>query len=268
MRRVLSVVAVIALAAGAAACVDPATTGHNSTALKVIDGPEDVVACTRWQNGYLVVSCNTTLSRVHVKGGLYVEASNVTVRDSIVEGGAAWFIIVMVPSGTLVVEDVTARWKGGDGAVNPNTGNGAGVVQMGAGGNLTVRRSNLSGNPDGIQCAGTCLVEDTWIHDLAMVGTWPNNTHNDGVQFYAGNLTVRNSMLDTGAESPYSNAAIFLQGAGINCVSIEGDTWLNGGGYTFYAQHGLIDLNDTRFGPDHLWGEKLVQSPAREVADC
>jgi hypothetical protein len=263
-KRIRLVLCLAIVAVAAAACVDPATTGHNSESLTLVNSSASAPPCTNWNGSYLTVTCNTTLTGLHIKGGLYIEAPSVTVRDSIVEGGAAWFIIARANSGTLVVEDVTARWQ--DGGTNPSVGAGAGVIQ--SMGNLTVRRSNLSGNPDGIQCAGTCLVEDTWIHGLAMVGTYPNNTHNDGIQFYSGDLTVRNSMIDLAAQAPHTNAAIFLQGSGIDCVTVEGDTWLDGGGYTFYGQNGRIDLNDTRFGDEHLYGEKLIEAPAVEVADC
>jgi hypothetical protein len=270
MRRGLSLLLLVALASLAVACVDPATTGHDTPAeqLTVYTAGTGAPPGTRWQGGYLeVVTPGTVLERVHIKGGVdHVGGGQLTVRDSIIEGGASWMILNS-RGGTLLVEDSTLRWRDGT-TVNPDKGNGSGVIQAG-GTNLTVRRSNLSGNPDGIQCSGQCLVEDTWIHDLAMVGVYPENTHNDGIQFYGGNLTVRNSMLNTGAQSPYSNAAVFLQGGSLtDCITVEGDTWLNGGGYTFYGQVGRIDLNDTRFGPDHLWGEKLIEAPAVEVADC
>jgi hypothetical protein len=61
--------------------------------------------------------------------------------------------------------------------------------------------------------------------------------------------------------SGYSNAAVFLQGADIDQVTIE-DTYLNGGGYTLYAQNGHVTLNGVDYGPDHLWGAELVEAPA------
>jgi hypothetical protein len=262
-------VAILLVALVAAACepfedgawVDPSTTGHNTPIrqLRVIDGPEDTVPCARWTPtsgvfpGYLTVTCPTTLQKLWIKGGVYDESGNLTVRYTVIAGGGAWFILTMSRGGTLVVEDSTLQWKRA--GTNPNVGNGSGAIQVSGTTNMTVRRSNLSGNPDGIQASGTTLIEDTYIHNLAQVGTYPNNTHNDGIQFYSGTLTIRRSYFDTGAKSPYSNAAVFLQGGGIGAVRIE-NTYLNGGGYTLYAQNGSVSLSGVVFGPDHLWGER------------
>jgi hypothetical protein len=120
---------------------------------------------------------------------------------------------------------------------------------------VTVRRSTLSGNPDGMQCAGSCLLEDSWIHGLAMVGTYPNNTHNDGIQVFTGTVTVRNSTISIGARAPYSNAAIFMQGDASMRVRVEG-SHLDGGAYTLYCENGHVDWVGSTFGGEHLYGEK------------
>jgi hypothetical protein len=199
------------------------------------------------------------LDGVWVKGGVHDSGGNLTVRNSVIQGGGSWFVLVMSTGGTLTVEDSTLRWR--EGGTNPDVGNGAGVVQVSGTTTMTLRRVDLSGMPDGVQAAGTTLLDRVWIHDLAMVGTYPDNTHNDGVQFYAGELTIRGSWIDVGARSPYSNAAVFLQGSAIGDVRIE-DSHLNGGGYTLYAENGRVSQTRVTYGPEHLWGEQRIQPPA------
>jgi hypothetical protein len=150
----------------------------------------------------------------------------------------------MSAGGTLLVEDANLRR-----ADTTSLGSGAGVIQVSGTTNVTVRRSTLSGNPDGMQCAGSCLLEDSWIHGLAMVGTYPNNTHNDGIQVFTGTVTVRNSTISIGARAPYSNAAIFMQGDASMRVRVEG-SHLDGGAYTLYCENGHVDWVGSTFGGD------------------
>jgi hypothetical protein len=235
----------------------PGQVGSVATTLLTPSSPAP--AGCAWSNGYLLVNSPTTLSNVRVQGGIYDQSGNLTLNNVEVIGGAAWFILMMSAGGRLRANDSTFRWQGG---FNPDVGNGSGCVQINGFTDMILSRCDLSGNPDGIQASGTTLIDQCVVHDLAQVGTYPNNTHNDGIQFYAGNLTVRRSYIDTKpARQPYSNSAIFLQGGGIGDVIIE-DTYLNGGGYTLYAQNGRVAKRNVTFGPDHLWGEQLIEPPA------
>jgi hypothetical protein len=233
--------------------------------LAAITGPAGAPAGTEWTSpGYLTVNSAMTLEGRWIRGPVYCAATELTLRRCVVEGALGlWFIVVMANGGKLTIEDSTIRY--GDGSsFNPGA-SGAGTVLMSAGApnELVMRNVDLSGNADGVQCSDSTLLDRVWIHNLARTGSVQDgtNTHNDGIQCFSGDLHVVRSYLDTEAVSGYSNAAIFLQGAGIDQVTIE-DTYLNGGGYTLYAQNGQVRLIDVDYGPDHLWGEQLIEEPA------
>ena len=124
--------------------------------------------------------------------------------------------------GSLDVRDSTLRWRPGS---SPSAGSGSGVIQItGNHDDVVILRNDISGNPDGIQVAGdNWTIQENWIHDLAMVGTYPDNTHNDGIQIYNGSgHRIVSNRIEIGARSPYSNSPVFLQGSSIG--SVERDT--------------------------------------------
>jgi hypothetical protein len=231
---------------------DPSVVGTKG-GLTTIDSTDDAVpACTRYNGAYLEVVCPATILNRRIVGGVYDTGGQLTMRNVEVVGRGQWFIVAMVNGGNLLVEDANLRR-----ADTTSLGSGAGVIAAGSA-NVTVRRSTLSGNPDGIQTSRTLLVEDSWIHGLAMVGTYPNNTHNDGIQVFAGTVTVRNSTISIGAKAPYSNAAIFMQGDASMRVRVEG-SHLDGGAYTLYCETGHVDWVNSTFGSEHLYGQQNTQ---------
>ena len=239
--------------------------GDTST-LKVINSTSTAPAGTSWNTTYnylTVTGSNVTLNKVWVKGGVYVTGGGtITIRDSIVEGGGSWFIFHMTSTaGRLDAENVTFRWK--NGIINEGT-TGSGVIQItGNHDDTRIVRCDLSGNADGIQMAGDrWVITDNWIHDLAMVGTYPNNTHNDGIQMYNGTgHTIARNRIEIGAQAPYSNGAIFTQGSSIGSYAIR-DNFLNGGGYTLHLQNGIAAVTGNVFGPNSLYGTHLIRAEA------
>jgi len=235
------------------------------SSLVVIDGPDSAPPGTQWnsQYNYLDVrSPQLTLDGVYVKGGIdFYGAGTLTIRNSIVEGGyGSWMIIMLrAGAGPIDLSDSTLRWRSGS---TPAAGSGAGAIQVsGDHNNSSVVRNDISGNPDGIQVAGNgWLIQQNWIHGLAMIGSYPNNTHNDGVQVYSGSgHRIVSNRFETGATAPYSNSPIFLQGSGIGAVLIQGN-YLDGGGYSLYPQNGTITVVDNVFGPNHLYGPIRVEA--------
>lgn len=197
-----------------------------------------------------------TYEGVYFDRGLYLSGAGAYVfRDTIIEGTAAsWLILAydanLGGASTILLEDCTLRWKAGD-TLN-GEGQGA-IVNLGVSLTLTVTRCDVSGKADGLQVAGTVTVADTYIHDLVWAGTFPDNTHNDGIQVFGGTLDLTGSYFDVGAQSPYSNSCVFFQGAEITAVLAEYN-YFNGGGYSYYAQNGQHTVRNNTFGPDRLFG--------------
>lgn len=285
-RRVLALAAAaLALAAGCAApgpgapgriapdtVPEPGTVGYlgDPAALAVVDGPGSAPPGTEWAAGVLRVTADDlVLERVHVRGPVQYDGSGVlAVRDSVVDGTEAAYSVITANSGHLEVSDSTVRWTGG----RPGERWGSGAIQGDA--TMTVVRSDVSGAPDGIQNGpGDSTFAQNWIHDLVVAGTYPDNTHNDGIQNYGGaDLVIAHNRIDISTpdglayDGEHQNAAVFVMPSttapsqGLRLVG----NYLSGGGYTVRLGAPLADaaVVGNTFGPTAGgWGSILVDDP-------
>ncbi|WP_424183331.1 hypothetical protein ACOBQX_15060 [Actinokineospora sp. G85] len=237
--------------------------------LKVVDGPGSAPPGTTWNEGALRFGGTVTLDGVWVKGGIeYSGGGKLTIRNSIVEGNHKSWAPILGNGGHIDVRDTTvtyndSQWPGkswGNGAIHGDA-------------TVTVVRCDISGTPDGIQNGpGKSLIEQNHIHDLLRAGTYPNNTHNDGIQAYGGpDLVIRHNRIDISADGKaydgtHQNGAIFLmssEGASTG-IQIVGN-YLAGGGYTLRVGASTKNavIKDNTFGPTTGgWGEILLDSGA------
>ncbi len=170
-----------------------------------------------------------------ITGEISVSAADVTIRDVRVTGGrgagASDWVVVMRPGAErLVIEDSELRTPAGseqDLACVLNIGDGE----------PTVRRVDMQGCSIGVSTGGG-VVEDSYIHDLAMV---PGLSHVNGVaSMGGGGLTVRrNTILN---EHPQTSVVALYQDFGTQSDDLVQDNLLAGGGYIFYG-------GDGTFGP-------------------
>jgi hypothetical protein len=241
---------------------DPAT-------LKVVDGPSSAPPGTVWNTGALRFGGgDVTLDGVFVKGGVeYSGLGTLSIRNSVIEGNRNVYAPVMGVSGHVDVRDTTIRWQAGD--PGPD-GWGNGGVHGDA--RITVIRCDISGTPDGIQTgANGSRIEQNYIHDLAMFGTYPDNSHNDGIQSYGGrNVVIANNRIDIrdkqgkAYDGTHQNAALFFmpsEGWPLVDVQIVGN-YLAGGGYTLRLGSpttGAV-VTGNSFGPiTGGWSELLIE---------
>lgn len=226
--------------------------------IKLVNSPATAPSGTTWntQNNYLDARGDASLNCVHIKGGLYISGGGAfTLTDSIVEGGATWFIVTRAESsdGPLLISNSTLRWQDGS-SVNPRLSNGAGVIQ--SSGNQSgsqIIGNDISGNPDGIQLSGDdWVVRGNWIHNLARVGEPPNNTHNDGMQVYGGtNIVIEGNRIELdGFDGVHQNGALFFQVDSLSGVKIAGN-FLEGGGFILRIEKNVLGaiVRDNVFGP-------------------
>lgn len=248
----------------------PGSVGFRGDAakLKIIDGPGNAPAGTKWNAGQLQVLANDlVLDGVSVKGGItYQGGGTLTIRNSIVEGNRNSQSAVLGLKGHLDISDSTLRWKAGD---TPGNQWGNGAVHGDS--TMTLRRNDISGTPDGIQNGpGRSIIEQNYIHDLARLGTYPNNTHNDGIQSYGGpDLIIRHNRIDiegpdgVAYDGTHQNGAVFVQpgGGGASNLQVVGN-FLAGGGYIMRLEGPISGavVTDNKFGPiTGGWGEVLVE---------
>lgn len=236
-------------------------------ALKVVDGPASAPPGTQWNSGALrFAGGDVTLEGVHVKGGIeYSGTGTLTIRDSIIEGDHRSWSPIMGNSGHIDVRDTTityrdAEWPG------PQWGNGA----IHGDATVTVIRCDISGTPDGIQNGpGKSRIEQNHIHDLLLAGTYPHNTHNDGIQNYGGpDLLIKHNRIDISKDGQaydgsHQNAAVFIMpsdGHPSKNLRITGNH-LSGGGYTLRLGIPMTNavITDNEFGPTTGgWGVVLT----------
>lgn len=240
----------------------PGQVGHRGSEsdLQVIDATHPGPAGTRFSGGVLqVTGSSVVLDGVLVRGGIdFGGSGTLTIRDSVVEGNRSSYSPIMGrnPAGHVLVSDTTIRWRAGD--TGPaRWGNGA----IHGDSRFTVVRCDISGTPDGIQTGSDgSLFEQNHIHDLAVFGSYPDNTHNDGIQSYGGrDVTIRYNRIDIrdpagrAYDGTHQNAALFFMpdssspSVGLQVVG----NFLAGGGYTLRLGSPMTGavVADNRFGP-------------------
>ena len=225
-------------------------------ALRVIAEGSSLPSGTGWDSGALVVTADAlTLENVRVKGAVEFRGrGTLVVRDSIIEGGygAVGVVMAVTPGSVVDIRNSLLRWREGD---TPKAGSGVGAIQVFAQLTVVAIGNEIFGTVDGIQAAGDdTRIEGNWIHDLALLGEYPNNSHNDGIQVYSGaNVVVASNRVEMGFDGVHQNAAVFFQpgrGSAISRPQIRGN-YLEGGGFTLRLEGATSDavVSDNLFGP-------------------
>lgn len=224
--------------------------------LTVIDGPDNAPSGTAWDAGTLRIEDPNGLSLDHVwvKGSVdYYGSGTLRITNSIIEanGSADAVIWGRMPEALLEVSDSTIVWPSS--VPPPDARWGSGAIQGDSA--MTLVRNDISGTPDGIQQGrGDVWFEQNYIHDLAMLGVYPNHTHNDGIQLYGGpGVHVLYNYIElNGYNGTHQNAALFLSddGNGFSNPQIIGN-YLSGGGYQLRLEAGVQNATVTgnAFGP-------------------
>jgi hypothetical protein len=173
-----------------------------------------------------VTKAGTVIDSQDIKGQLIIQASNVTVRRSLIEGAKGQDASVDIKSGSnILIEDSEVR------DTYPSLGNDDMRVM-----NATVRRLNIHGGVDGIKLFSNSTVTASWIHGLTYFAHDPGqsdgHTHNDAIQILGGsNFHITGNWLDSATKD---NSAIQVtQSIGsIGSLFISGN-WADGGGCSF-----------------------------------
>ncbi len=230
-----------------------------------LPGPETTgvpAGTTLTPSGSLHVrQAGTVVEGLDIDGCVIVSADDVTIRNTRVRcakprGGVA----VRLYSGTarLTLDSVEVD------------GRGSAPVCVGWGG-YTLRRVDLHGCVDGARFGHRVTIEDSWVHDLARIGT----LHPDALQTTSGSdVTIRRNTLD--ARSPsggFSNAALMmgseLGSKALERVTVEGNH-LNGGNYALNVRGDItasdVVIRDNVFGDHTRYGPVLT--PERVPVDA
>lgn len=207
-------------------------------------------------SGVQTPSGSPTYEGVLFDGGIHYDQAGgtMTLRDCVIDGSASWHVLYTVGVGaTIIAEDCTFRFTNGD---QNNT-----CIGIGADTDMSIVRCDLSGSSDGIQCAGETYIDSIWIHDLNAFGSFPDNTHNDGLQMFDGNLTLLRSYFDCPASAPWANSCCFFQEGGGNEITSTEIAYnhFKGGGYALYLEDGVHDeVHHNIFEAPHLHGTHSI----------
>jgi len=173
-----------------------------------------------------VTKAGTVIYGEDIKGELIIQASNVTVKRSLIEGAKGQDASVDIQSGTgILLEDDEVM------DTYPAVGNDDMRVR-----NATLLRLNIHGGVDGMKLFSNSTVSTSWIHGLTYFAHDPaqanGHTHNDTIQILGGtNFHITGNWLDSGTGD---NSAIQVtQDIGpISSLFIIGN-WADGGGCSF-----------------------------------
>jgi hypothetical protein len=154
-------------------------------------------------------------------GCLNIEASNVTIRRSRIKTAARCgdaLVQVGYDHRGLVFEDVELDGQGGA---------GYGICCSG----FTLTRANIHGFMHGVHLNDNVVVQDSWIHDMAM----KPGDHVDGIisNGDTSNIVIKHNTI-TNQFTQTSAIALFDDFGCFSNVTVDSNT-LGGGGYTVYA---------------------------------
>jgi len=195
------------------------------------------------------------IENLAVTGHITVTSAEVTIRNVSIVGDAGLAAIdAHAAPGPVTIDHVTVTYPDGVFPVS------AGAIWGRSG--LTVRSSNISGSPDGIDASGDpVLIEDNWVHDLRY--NIRTKSHDDAIQTLAGNIVIRHNTLD--ATSPGSNSCLQIGNLLGNLEQLTFENNLcDGGGYSINANPanllegkvtaGPLNFVGNRFGRDFKYG--------------
>lgn len=170
-------------------------------------------------SGSLVISENgAVIENLRITGNILVNADNVTIRNCHII--CADFYPLENNGVNLLVED--CEIEGTNSLVTSSIGFN----------DYTIRRSNLHGAADATKSNSNVLIEDCFIHDLA-IGV---DTHNDGTQSTGGsNVTLRHNTYRLGNQPGVSACIQLGNEGGPNSDWLVEDNLLDGGGWTINA---------------------------------
>jgi hypothetical protein len=194
------------------------------------------------RSGFTVTQAGAVIENVRVTGTIRIQASNVTLRNFVIDaGGAPYGIQATYGASGLVIEDGEI--------VNASS---AAIY----GGGFAARRLEIHEmGSDAIKPTSDVLVEQSWYHHL---GTRADS-HADGAQSRWGgsNIIFRGNNCDIPVDvSGYRSNACFIvepDGGPITNFVIEGNC-LNGGNYTIYCSNQGVTVRNNRFGRAHRYG--------------
>jgi hypothetical protein len=221
---------------------EPAQTAGWPTAATT--GVPDGVSLTS-MNGLTVKADGAVIDAKLVKGDIVINADNVTIKNSKVEGR----IQIRPPYKGLMVQSTEIA----------GPGTAAAAVTEGIGyANFTCDRCDIHGWGKGAMMDANVTISNSWIHDMPVAP----GSHNEAILSLGGyNYNIIHNRLDSGGAGNFTASLAFLNQWNSFTDTLVKDNLFNGGGYCVYAggakAHNAkypssnVRFIDNTFGTDH-----------------
>ena len=247
-------------------------TGDRS-ALTVVPDQKVPSGCT-WDSGAKVLNCrsNAVLDHVYVKGAVDSYA-NLTITNSVIEATPSSSILVNERGGSsnncTISHSTLVFNNGGHFPAGLSTW-GTPAIADDNQCHGDYQYNDLSGTPDGIQTAAKgAIIRYNYIHNLALFGSPPNDTHNDGIQLFGcTGCDISFNYFDLGWDGIHQNACFFeSDGNPGDSIKFTGN-YLSGGGFAFRNIIGTnMTVTNNTFHPlANQFGQTLTSSRASFAA--
>jgi hypothetical protein len=202
-------------------------------------------------SGSLVVgAAGTVISGLDISGGVQVNASNVTIKNSRIHTNG--WVGIRIKSGLtgVVIQDVEVNGSGTSGTSNSN----------GVWGPANVYRANIYGFENPLVPESGSVLQDNYIHDLGA----PGSPHYDGIQIDGGisNVTIRHNtiLINHG----FVSAVMIDNYFGPVSNIVVDNNRLAGGGFTVYSDDSFnsnpisgVQFTNNRMS-EGAWGYALI----------
>ena len=196
----------------------PAPSGGIATAGST--GVPDGVELVSSRGDVNVTRDGTVIEGQDIRGGIYVDADDVTIRSSRIAGDG--FAVVQVKSGSknVTVQDVEID------------GMGATPGSMGVIGPADVSGADIRGVENGLTPGSGSVLTNNYVHDLSS----PGEPHYDGIQIDGGlsDITITRNFIDMSDHTQTAAVMIDNYFGPISDVAVD-ENLLIGGGYTVYS---------------------------------
>lgn len=174
-------------------------------------------------SGSITVSQDgAVIERLNITGSITINANNVTIRKTRITSGDYYPIDYASSYTGLIVEDTEI------------IGTSSSVTAAISFANYTARRVNVSGTADGFKADSNVIIEDSYVHDLAV--NIAADTHNDGVQTTGGsNVTLRHNTFKLSTVAGVNACVQMGNEWGSNDNWLVTDNLFDGGGWIINA---------------------------------
>lgn len=170
-------------------------------------------------SGLTVKTDGTVIDAKLVKGDIVINANNVTIKNSKVEGR----IQIRPPFTGLKVQSTEIA---GPGTAWAAVTEGIGYA------NFTCDRCDIHGWGKGAMMDANVTISNSWIHDMPVA----SGSHNEAILSLGGpNYTIVNNRLDSGGAGNFTASLAFLNQWNSFTNTLVKDNLFNGGGYCVYA---------------------------------